>query len=410
MAGLAEKFRAFGEGDFDTLARARIEQLRDRIHGEEEDYILNANEAELVSYLASEYSLDAPQIAFDDVFVDHREERLNPIGRGESARDGEPHLKTVITYHLPFVGDDKLLRLQPNPRFVKSILLTVLGQCVCFELIGSNSTSDQIKAEAEGIMGNLKSNLAHLQGNVRAFNDGLSEQVHRLLLERKQALLKRHELVASLGVPIKRRNDLPTTWSIPSPQDRHGVVVKPVVTERGYRPEPTIDTETYRQILSAIRDCLVVMEQHPTLYLERDEATLRDHILWHLSPRFEWSVTGETFNHHGKTDILVRYETANLFVAECKFWDGQSKYLETITQLLGYLTWRDSKAAAIIFVKTAELSSVLASIEQVTPRHENCLGFADKVDDAWLNYRFHIIGDRNREVKLGVLVCHVPPV
>ena len=77
------------------------------------------------------------------------------------------------------------------------------------------------------------------------------------------------------------------------------------------------------------------------------QRTFRDHLLLYLEPRYEGSATGETFNSTGKTDILIRHENSNAFIAECKFWTGQKGYLETITQLLGYLTWRDSKAAVV---------------------------------------------------------------
>lgn len=97
-----------------------------------------------------------------------------------------------------------------------------------------------------------------------------------------------------------------------------------------------------------------------------------------------------------------------MFIAECKFWTGQKGYLETITQLLGYLTWRDSKSAVVVFVRNKDLSSVLQTAEEVTPDHPNHLGFVDKKEDTWFNYRFHINDDRNREVKLGVLFFHIP--
>jgi len=90
----------------------------------------------------------------------------------------------------------------------------------------------------------------------------------------------------------------------------------------------------------------------PSTYSNKGEEDLRDHILLVLEPRFQGSATGETFNKTGKTDILLRFEGKNVFIAECKFWNGIKLFFETISQLLAYLTWRDSKAAVIIFVKT----------------------------------------------------------
>jgi len=36
-----------------------------------------------------------------------------------------------------------------------------------------------------------------------------------------------------------------------------------------------------------------------------------------------------------------------VFIAECKIWEGKKRFSEGVDQLLGYLTWRDTKAAMI---------------------------------------------------------------
>ncbi len=93
----------------------------------------------------------------------------------------------------------------------------------------------------------------------------------------------------------------------------------------------------------------------------KDEETLRDLLLMVLSPHFQ-SVSGETFNKTGKTDILIRHEGKNLFVAECAIWKGSNQFLGKIDQLLSYLTWRDSKTALICFVRNKDVANVLNTI------------------------------------------------
>ena len=64
------------------------------------------------------------------------------------------------------------------------------------------------------------------------------------------------------------------------------------------------------------------MERKPSLYEGKDEEGLRDVFVAMLETRFEGiTATGETFNHCGKTDILLKYaeDGTNLFIAECKF-------------------------------------------------------------------------------------------
>ena len=72
------------------------------------------------------------------------------------------------------------------------------------------------------------------------------------------------------------------------------------------------------------------------------------------------------------------------------------------------MTWRDSKAAVIIFVKNKEITSVIEKVKEVTASHPNYLGHVNDETMSWFNYRFHINGDPNREVKLAVLIFHIP--
>ena len=109
-----------------------------------------------------------------------------------------------------------------------------------------------------------------------------------------------------------------------------------------------------------------------------DEEALRSHFLVQLNGHYEGQATGETFNYEGKTDILVRVDGRNIFIAECKYWGGSKKLFETIDQLLGYATWRDTKVALIIFNRNKNLSAVLATVPGVVTSHPSFKQVAEK--------------------------------
>ena len=98
------------------------------------------------------------------------------------------------------------------------------------------------------------------------------------------------------------------------------------------------------------------------------EESLRDVLLVVLNNQFG-PAGGETFSRSGKTDILIPYqgESGVVFIAECKWWHGSAKFTRAIDQLLGYLTWRDTKAALVLFIDrldaTAAITKAAASIE-----------------------------------------------
>jgi hypothetical protein len=100
----------------------------------------------------------------------------------------------------------------------------------------------------------------------------------------------------------------------------------------------------------------------PHAFFDVGEEVLRFHFLVQPNGVFEGQATGETFNFQGKTDILIRADGKSIFIAECKFWKGENSFIETIDQLLSYLSWRDTKATVVVFNRNADFSGVFAKI------------------------------------------------
>ncbi len=85
-----------------------------------------------------------------------------------------------------------------------------------------------------------------------------------------------------------------------------------------------------------------------------DEEKIRDLLLVFLNAQYEGDAAGEVFNAAGKTDILIRVGDRNVFIAECKIWKGPKTIRDALGQLLSYLTWRDTKAALLVFIRIGD--------------------------------------------------------
>jgi len=79
--------------------------------------------------------------------------------------------------------------------------------------------------------------------------------------------------------------------------------------------------------------------------------------------------TGETFNGEGKSDIIIRQGGANVFIAECKIWEGVTAFTAAIDQLQRYVTWRDTKTALIIFNRNKGFSDVIQKAQEAVRAH-----------------------------------------
>ena len=109
--------------------------------------------------------------------------------------------------------------------------------------------------------------------------------------------------------------------------------------------------QTFIEIMEIIDDLRINIERSAERVRDLDGESLRDIFLAGINSHYVGLATGESFNRSGKTDILLRYDNKNLFVAECKFWKGQSQYKDAIDQLLNNLTVRDTQASLLIFSK-----------------------------------------------------------
>jgi len=353
-------------------------------------------------------------LKFEDVSVSTFEreiaaERFPNGGFLFNVTPGKRYTKDVIRYHIPCEGEEALLRCVPSSRIRWTTEVIIERGCVCFDVVSFYDNAEAIKQKAESTIDRIKKQLANVRNQVAAYNSALQGDAARIFQSRKQHLLKKNDLMASLGVPIKKRSDLSRTFAIPTPKTRKKIQVsKPQVVQKGFKPEPTLEQSTYEEILRIAYDWGKQFERMPSTYTGKSEEDLRDLFLVFLEPYFEGTTTGETFNKAGKTDILLRHEGSNVFIAECKFWRGKKSLLEALAQLISYLTWRDSKAAVVVFVQNKDFSSVLKTLEDTISEHSNYLGFIGKTEESWFNYRFHINGDSNREVKLAVLLFHFP--
>lgn len=176
--------------------------------------------------------------------------------------------------------------------------------------------------------------------------------------------------------------------------------------------DPMMSDNSYQIILNTLRRAIVSLEQKPDLYQIMGEEQMRDYLTGLLELAFQnTTTTREAFNRAGRTDILVRHENGNnLFVAECKNWTGRAGMLAAITQLMGYLTYRDSKAALLLFVNRADINAVLQRINEevvIHPQHKRRGAITNPSSSSHV---FSLPGDPDAEVNIEIIVGHFPTV
>ena len=401
---------------FDSFAEELRISITNEINSQNDAYILNVNVDDYTEHLVEKYSLDTPELHLDKVSVDSIEKDIRgdkfPRYEFRISDTSKTFRKEVFIYHIPYSGNIDLLKLRPNPMSLTSYEATFdsVKHCILIEVVNFYNDSERIINQYNQEVGYLISNnYQYIRNNCFTFNSSLQSIIRNAIENRKQKILQKNSLLSSLGVPIRKKEGVAETFSVPNPKLKEKIIVKPIVHDNNFIPEPALDDRNFQKILKIINDVGKNFERLPSTYKGKSEEDIRDHILLILDPNFELgSAGGETFNKTGKTDILLRYDSSVVFVGECKYWKGEKMFLKTIDQLLGYLTWRNSKVAIINFVQNSELSDVLEKVKASIKTHTNYLKELQANDETWFNYRFHLNGDRNRELDLAIISFHLP--
>jgi hypothetical protein len=270
----------------------------------------------------------------------------------------------------------------------------------------SGTNAEGLKNSLQGTLGAVRQALETAKRDLSPFYQMIDHALRGRIDRRREASLKSKGLVASLGFPMKRRPDAPTTYRAPEVKRKIMPVRTGIAT--AFKPEPTLPEEEYFHILNVMDNMTKVIERSPHIFTKMGEEDIRQHFLVQLNGQYEGQATGETFNAAGKTDILIRSEGANIFIAECKFWHGEKGFLETVDQLLSYVTWRDTKTALVIFNRNKNLSGVIEAIKKAMPDYQHFKRGPKIEGETKLRYVLGQPNDPAREVIATVMVYDIP--
>ncbi len=396
----------FNGGYLSDALRAQGQKMSDEINSLDENRILNTSEEDLCNYFIEKYKVEALQIDESQIQTDYDDAEIDVSRRRDYDYTG--HVTgTRITYYIPFTGDRNLFKLQPS-HFNFNPPRADVGDSE-IEMIYERTTSEaaQIESEFKSELANLKNYLKWVEGDVTSFNSSIRETASEGIKARREKILRDRDLVESIGFPLRRRNDTPNTYI--APQVKRVITPKlPPASMAPYKPEPALDMQEYEHILSIVSDMVMVIERSPKAFKDMKEEDLRQHFLVQLNGHYEGQATAETFNFDGKTDILIRVEGKNIFIAECKFWKGPKAFRKSIDQLLNYSTWRDTKTALIVFNRDAEMFTVLKRISEAVKDHPNYKTSQKYDSETGFRYILRHRDDANREILLTVLVFNIP--
>lgn len=403
----------FTDGD----AHATFRNLRDttvrEIEELDNDYVLKASPTELEKYYLDKVTLTPLSLDADGYYIESQGgTQVDVTGDFRRATFGPgPHYVkgTVLGIAVPYTGDPQLWLLRASTYSLSGYPeLEVRDDVVVFScrFTDDSPEPERLKTEIDRTVQSLKEAVGRLAANVESHNEEAARIIKAALQRKLHKAQAAVSAVVGLGIPIRQRSQ-PQTFAIPA-RRRESPVRRPAVPAEKFSPEPTLELKEYEHILGILKSMSLVVERSPDSFASLDEEAIRTHFLLQLNGHYEGAATGETFNAAGKTDILIRVDNRNVFIAECKFWRGAKSFSEAVDQLLSYLSWRDSKCALLIFNLTKDSSAVREKMHEVMiarSEHRKTV-MHDPHGDS--RYVFVKSSDPGREVQIHTMLFDMP--
>ena len=364
----------FFEEDLHAQLRARQLSISSKVDNVPQDQFLISSEQELIEHVVASLTVEPVVLLEEGKTMDQREAQVD-VSRDQTrylrpGRSGPFYIPgTQVEIDIPFTGEEWIFRYRP------SIWSTVFpnadvrqGHLRITITQPHDADSSAFKVQYEREMKLIREYVDRSYTQVVAYNESLPNIAEQAIIGRRNRLSQHENIASLLDIPLATKPNVPSISPVKVEIRRPPSLPRPPKT--GLVPEPGIRDESFEHILSFIRHQGRTFEQTPGTYAVHDEEDLRNIVLAQLNGHFRGEAVGEAFRGKGKTDICIEQDNRAAFVGECKLWTGPASIAAALNQLLGYLTWRDSKAALIVFnTLNKNFTNILQAMPSILQDH-----------------------------------------
>jgi hypothetical protein len=389
------------------LLASELRDRQQRVHHQlmtwTPDELLSWSDEDVVAVLKSVALVECPVLNRSAAYMLDTKEEVHKFRVFDDLVD---RVVTIFTLMVPFTGDEQVFHLKAStytlcpPEFKTGsdrLWLTYVTDGI------RQPTEEEIRKDFDSQLDEIERHLEFARNDIRPFQFQIEQQLPGLVAQRRAKLLKDRQLNANIGFPVRRRNDA-DTYAVPIRRAAIPVRSTPAAGRGSqFEPEPAIADGDYEAALKVLLNMRNALERNPSTAQKMNEEEIRNLLLVGLNAQFEGDAAGEVFNCTGKTDILIRAGDRNVFIGECKIYKGPKTITAALDQLLGYLTWRDTKAALLLFIRDGDVTSIIDKAVAMLEEHPNfkragAIRTEDRVDVV-----VHANGDPAREIRLALL-------
>jgi hypothetical protein len=320
----------------------------------QDELILSNTPEEIAEYYVNEYGFNEVQIDKTKEYITESLYRSETVNTVHGPREEERLYKTIEVPVMPNENIKVILSLLPSRQFTPIQNVQYVGGYL--KIV---TTAQTMALDLE----TLHNNLDIINEDIRKGNKYLSDNILREVNKRKSLLQNTDEMMqqiaSTFSIKLVKRADISSVIPVAV---QHKEQLKPILSSSGKVKQVVLERKSLNSILHLIVNCGLMFERTPCTFSQLKEKPLRDVILSSLNAVFEGAATGEAFSNNGKTDVHLVISQGNNFIAECKNWDGEVKLEQTVNQILGYLTWRESYGVVILFSRKVNFTEAIDNL------------------------------------------------
>ena len=196
----------FSDFELDAVLRARLQTLNKKVYAIPEQRFEKESNEFMAAMVASQLVVSPLRMLEDKITVSSREASIDvshdPLRC--FATPGPHYVRGLeVTYHLPYMGEPKLLRCRPNPFTFNPPRAVIGSDELRFPYDQADRNIQATEADFQEDVTQLREWVSRVNAQVTAHNAFLEERARHLVERRRAEIDKTQSDLAQLGYPIR---------------------------------------------------------------------------------------------------------------------------------------------------------------------------------------------------------------
>lgn len=197
-------FTVFNEYDLRATLESQVSQIKKEV---EADIMLRKPEDE-AGYIAEKlekHKIKPLELYADKLTVttDERMIAAKYFPQNYFVERGGEYSKQVLQFHLPFSGDQTLLRCVPSSRVLWTEDVMIENNEIIFELINFDNSAEAIGKDRDKVVDFLKKQSENVNNQVIQHNNDLENIIKETIEAATEKFRKNSDFLKELGTPLK---------------------------------------------------------------------------------------------------------------------------------------------------------------------------------------------------------------